>query len=382
MKFKYLLLITLACAYLFLDSCSSSKRADLNSLIQCRADERLFTIFAFASVGGFEFGEGHTISQEVQQDLKSLDPDLKNRIVQFCKKYPILGSGEVFCVVATRIGDAPDFKLSPELLKELSDFEVEYSEEVKRILIGAGIEFTVVSGNKIKGLFDFDGEEFVKLLKEFYRKGQIASLWQKCELYYDIEAKKYKLIAVEQIKKAVNYLRIPMEIPIGEIPIKGIVILPNLFYPSGTATNASDFAPGDTIFIVLGWENTGISHEFMHSIINPLVRTNFSLIEESRSIYKLIKNDPELDNIGYPLFDGFFMENLVRAIDLRLDGQDSAAVLSLYRQGFIYTLPFYEKLADFEKDTLSIVDYFPQLVKSIDVEKEIARWNKSEGSKF
>jgi hypothetical protein len=82
-------------------------------------------------------------------------------------------------------------------------------------------------------------------------------------------------------------------------------------------------------------------------------------------------------------------ESLVRAVSLRYNlGQASPAekaaaerdMLQEYRSGYILERYFWEKLADYENSNQTLRQYYPAMLDSLNVLKEIRRWQAEIGA--
>lgn len=94
-----------------------------------------------------------------------------------------------------------------------------------------------------------------------------------------------------------------------------------------------------------------------------------------------VRASPEVDTAAASpaaLFD----ECLVRAISIRYrvpqdpssGARRTAAMLAEYRNGFILERYFYEQLADYERSTQSLSEYYPRLLARLDAGQELQRW--------
>jgi tetratricopeptide (TPR) repeat protein len=120
-----------------------------------------------------------------------------------------------------------------------------------------------------------------------------------------------------------------------------------------------------------------IRHTYLHYLLDPIVGK-----------YNLDKIVPLLDSVKLAPMDESFKadpsllvtECLIRAIEARtqsgakapLADQDRSVEVSM-SQGYVLTRYFYEKLLDFEKDSIGFKNALPAMLTQIDIRKEERR---------
>ena len=111
------------------------------------------------------------------------------------------------------------------------------------------------------------------------------------------------------------------------------------------------------------------AHEYLHSIVNPLVRENYRGHKSKLlKYYKAGKRGPASEDYQTPVI--FTWECLVHAIDHRLAVRNDPAerdwanqrVAHLSQQGLMLTQPFYRLLSEYEQSGVPFDQYLPTLL--------------------
>lgn len=112
-----------------------------------------------------------------------------------------------------------------------------------------------------------------------------------------------------------------------------------------------------------------VSHEFAHTVINPLAERHRAAIAQSSHLHREIASKM-LEN-GYAKWDQAVYEHIIRAITARLAARDKGeeagrkAVTEEVQRGFVYVPALVESLRVYEdnRDKYPTLDaYFPQLL--------------------
>jgi hypothetical protein len=115
-------------------------------------------------------------------------------------------------------------------------------------------------------------------------------------------------------------------------------------------------------------------HEYLHSVINPLVDKNYKSYQSKLDVYfKAGKDTPIAKTYGRPA--GYASECLVRALDHRIailmtDKPETARrretlIKRISQDGLLLTEPFYKLLVNFEQSELDFRQYLPKLLEKI-----------------
>jgi len=198
-------------------------------------------------------------------------------------------------------------------------------------------------------------------LRQFYNEADIATLWQQSLPEYEAEIARYQTEAGPAVQRMLAYLRLK------NTPTDRIVVLPNLLdaYWRGYGPHV-----GSVSYIVAGPAETPnialIQHEAMHPIINPLVDANLKAIDKAQADWFFQAMNPRVGS-GYHEWSTIVKECVIRAVGVRLSdaAEREQAIARHESQGFLLVRPLAAKLAEFEQTSLSIADYMPQLLGSL-----------------
>ena len=216
----------------------------------------------------------------------------------------------------------------------------------------------------------------VPMLAKFYSQAGIQAIWAKHSAAYTELEDRYREAFTKMISGTELYLRLPS----GGYQGRTFTIL---IEPMGapSETNARNYA-NDYYVVVTPGTGPGlkieqIRHTYLHYLLDPMVgKFNLDKIEPLLESVKLapmdesFKADPAL----------LVTECVIRAVEARtlaggkapLPDQDRA-VEGFMSQGYILTRYFYEKLLEFEKDSIGFRNALPAMLAQIDVRKEAKR---------
>lgn len=180
--------------------------------------------------------------------------------------------------------------------------------------------------------------------------------------------------AVSQIVfVATNYLR---EIANPSNPRTFLIIVEPLV---GRITNVRNF--GDHYAIVLSGSSDlppdVVRHAYLHFLLDPLPLQYSHVVAVKRPLYAAAVRAPRLVPELKDDFASYFAECLVRAVELKLrrmsPGEREAAINQNDADGYVLVRPIFTALAGFEGSEPAMKLYFPELVRSIDVNAEAKR---------
>lgn len=303
-----------------------------NPNVSVRADEGMFTLFAALNAAGYDMENFDLpyspVRQLVRERLSGIRFSGQERLrtsIQVMHPYALI-------VWRLHYGQFPEFK-------------------------------RVQSGwwDKSIPAFAFFGLD--SQMRSFYEEMKIGDLWEEVRPMYEEEAALYQQAGGQAVQNALNYCRMQ------DIQLKKFVIIPNLLdaHWSGKGPTV-----GDVAYVVVGPSEEGkadidlLQHEALHSIVGPLVEANLTVInEENRSeLYKALKTHVPS---SYGSWESIIEEQVVRAIDCRLSIQscENFGLANDEAQGFLLERTLVEKLKDYEQSGLSLVEYMPELLQSI-----------------
>lgn len=218
----------------------------------------------------------------------------------------------------------------------------------------------------------------VPLLGKFYTEAGIHEIWQSHAQGYSELGARYHDAFAKMIQETQLYLRLPSGSYLGRT-------FTMLIEPMGAPSeiNARNYGTEYYIVITPGTvpdsKMQQIRHAYLHYLLDPVIgkyAANLATLEPLLDAVKLapmdesFKTDPSL----------LVTECVIRSIEARtLAGdktplpQQEAAVQESMSQGFVLTRYFYDKLLDFEKDTIGFRNAVPAMLAQIDVRKEQKR---------
>lgn len=342
----------------------SSQASSLDKFIENRINvsesKTIFTLFAMLNVAGYDEENSkdgmHPVRVKVRERLSKVTPQqLKERLQKYYRAHPLQNINYTYAVVASLTSGAPDFTFT----KEWKDVE------------------NTPPFSQIKDL--------PELLREFYRAVPIDALYEEVRPEYLSFINDYRRFINKEVLKVMSYSRIKdvKELK-GGGETKYAFVIPNLLE---SYERAISFALDAGFYSIDGpQKRLGYNpHEFVHSITNPLSYDPRYRKRQQRAqpLFDAARKIPFIKK-KYKTIDGFFDESLVRAISLKyLDTGETkradalqSAMMEEYKSGYILERFFYEQLAEYEKSKKSLREYYPIMLKRLDVEKEIDRWRQ------
>jgi len=216
-------------------------------------------------------------------------------------------------------------------------------------------------------------EGFSEILSNYYTEQNIGQLWRQVQPVYNREIERLHEPISQIVLVANSYLR---EVADPAQPRTFSILVEPLV---GRITNVRNFA--DHYAIVLsGSEEIPtdvVRHAFLHFLLDPLPLMYTHVIAVKRPAYELAAKAPRLAPDLKDDFSSWFAECLVRAVELKLKrlspGEREAALNGNDANGYTMVRPFFDGLTGFEKNEPSMRNYFPDLIRGIDVKTETAR---------
>lgn len=205
---------------------------------------------------------------------------------------------------------------------------------------------------------------FGKFLRRFYFEADIAQLWERYQETYSKEIGRYRKKSFSIIQKALIYLRIK------KTPFKKIVFIPNLLDKIGAGYGPTVHKKA---YIIFGPSKTNINtqlicHEFLHSIINPLVQRcdrNNKLIQRNKRFLQKAASSFSLKY--YDEAEAITSEYIIRAIEGRLVSfnKRSNYIKEQIKLGFPFARFFEEQLKEYESNSKIFSEYLPVILENI-----------------
>ncbi len=215
---------------------------------------------------------------------------------------------------------------------------------------------------------------FSQVLANFYQEAQIERLWRQVQPAYEEDA----LLLRE---------------PLGRIVLTATGYLRELVRPrTGTFTvYVEPLVGGQTQFRNFGSQYAvvldpklnpansfdAMRHAFLHFLLDTLPIRYQNQIQVDQPLFLIAAAAPRLPFEFRDDYSNFFTECLVRAVELRIQrlppDQLAQEVNRADGDGFVLIRPLLAALAKFEVSDPPMSDYFPNLIRSIDVNSERKR---------
>jgi tetratricopeptide (TPR) repeat protein len=218
----------------------------------------------------------------------------------------------------------------------------------------------------------------VPLLGKFYTEVGIHGIWERHSAAYADLANRYRDALSRMVFDTELYLKLPSSSYLGR---SFTMFVEPMGAPSDT--NARNYASDYYVVITPGTNSRLkmdlIRHAYLHYLLDPTI---------GKFSGNLGKIDPLMDAVKLAPMDENFKEDpsllvtecVIRAVEARtLSGGKAAqaeqdrAVEGSMEQGFILTRYFYERLLQFEKDSVGFKVAFPNMLAAIDVRAERRR---------
>jgi hypothetical protein len=315
------------------------------------SDVRLFTAYAFMNAAGNDAewrpAGMHPLRIAVRKELGGrLDSTFLKRIRDFHFSHG--GSWSVYGFFALITSGPPDFQVS---------FDSSTSDEDCKNIEKA-----------YAGLSD--------LLAEFYKKANIAQLWEKYQPLIQAENDRFKPFAPSALDDIESYCRLKKGFFAETSSRIHFQFCPLMLYFTGQTIKVNG-----EIWIIAGPQEgepdeSSFYHEALHHVISPLTATiDSTTAKRFADLFELAKSTTHL---GYSYFD----ESFVRTLDYVIGGKrhgrpDSAIAAGLtheYKFGFPLCLAILEQLKHYEASSMTFAEYFPIIIANIDVDREKRRW--------
>lgn len=216
-------------------------------------------------------------------------------------------------------------------------------------------------------------EGFSEILSAYYTEQNIGQLWRQVQPIYNQEIERLHEPISQIVLVANTYLR-ELNNP-GQLRTFAIIVEPLV----GRITNVRNF--GDHYAIILsGSEDIPtdvVRHAFLHFLLDPLPLMYPHIIAVKRPIYEIAAKAPRLPADLRDDFPSWFAECTVRAVELKIKrmspSEREVALNTNDADGFVMVRPIFKGLADYEKNEPSMRNYFPEMVRNMDVKAEVAR---------
>jgi tetratricopeptide (TPR) repeat protein len=216
-------------------------------------------------------------------------------------------------------------------------------------------------------------EGFSELLSAYYQEQKIGQLWRQVQPIYSREIDQLHDQVSQIVFLASGYLR---EIVDPDNPRTFMIVVEPLV---GRITNVRNY--GDHYAIVLsGGEDVPtdvVRHAFLHYMLDPLPLEYPHVVVTKRALFDKAAQAPRLEPDLRDDFPSYVAECMVRAVELKLKkaspGEREVALERNDADGYVLVRTLYEGLAKFEGSEPAMNQYFPDLIRGIDMGAESKR---------
>jgi tetratricopeptide (TPR) repeat protein len=216
-------------------------------------------------------------------------------------------------------------------------------------------------------------EGFSEILSAYYQEQKIGRLWRELQPLYNRDIERLHDSVSQIVFVATNYLR---EIMNNANPRTFTVIVEPLV---GRITNVRNF--GDHYAIVLSGSDDvptdTVRHAYLHFMLDPLPLQYPHVVAVKRPLFETAARAPRLAPDLKDDFPSYFAECTVRAVELKLKrmspSERAAAMDRDDADGYVLVRPLFAALGNFERSEPSMRLFFPEMVRSIDVNTEAKR---------
>jgi len=216
-------------------------------------------------------------------------------------------------------------------------------------------------------------EGFSEILAAYYQEQKIGRLWRELQPLYNRDIEHLHDSVSQIVFVATNYLREMMNT---SNPRTFTVIVEPLV---GRITNVRNF--GDHYAIVLSGADDvptdTVRHAYLHFLLDPLPLQYSHVVAVKRPLFETAARAPQLVPDLKDDFPSYFAECTVRAVELKLKrmspSERAAAMDTDDVDGYVLVRPLFAALGNFERSEPSMKLFFPEMVRSIDVNAEAKR---------
>ena len=216
-------------------------------------------------------------------------------------------------------------------------------------------------------------EGFSDLLSNYYLEQNIRQLWRQVQPVYNRDIEDLHESISQIVLVSSTYLR---ELSNVNDPRTFTIIVEPLV---GRITNVRNYADHYAI-ILSGGEDLPtdvVRHAYLHFLLDPLPLMYSHVVVVKRPLYELAAKAPRLPENLHEDYFSWFSECMVRAVELKLKklspGEKEAVLVGDDEAGYVMVRTLYNALAGYEKSEPSMKNYFPDLVRGIDLKAEETR---------
>lgn len=218
------------------------------------------------------------------------------------------------------------------------------------------------------------------LLAEFYKKANVAQLWDEYRPLIQAENNEYKPFADKAMDDVLSYCRLDSNYFYSDSRLIHFEFMPLLPY----FTSMTAWVNGQVYFIVGPQEDKPDQSIFYYLLLNrvtfPLVRNDSENVKRLAGLFDAVRSKIDMKDGNW---SRLLAESFSEAMDIRLqkrlydldDSTVQSSIMTEYKYGFILCPAIYRDLGKYESSGMSFSEYFPKILKSIDYKREIEKWN-------
>jgi tetratricopeptide (TPR) repeat protein len=218
-----------------------------------------------------------------------------------------------------------------------------------------------------------DLEGFSEILSNYYTEQRIGSLFREVQPLYDREIERLHDPISDIVFQAGTYLRAVVD---PAMPKTFTVIVEPLV---GRITNVRNFLDHYAIILSGNEEIPAdvVRHAYLHFLLDGLPLQYPHVIAVKRPLYEIAAKAPQLAPDLKDDFPSWVGECTVRAVEIKLKkmspSEREAALESNDQEGYVLVRPIHLGMPDYEKSESAFRNYFPDLIRNIDIKSEQTR---------
>jgi hypothetical protein len=313
-------------------------------------NEQLFCVLAALNAAGYDSGLGVNVGDDtrlmVRESIAKRHPAVVPDLAKFYAQHRVEGDPGAdlgqYISLALLLGSPPDFKFIVP--------EAELPPDVRNL----------------KG--------FVPLLRTFYNQSTLLDLWVQVQPHYDVAVARYTDAVRRSFILTEAYFRFPAGGYLGRMYKIYVDLL-------GEPEQVQARIYGLNYYLVVTPSKEPkideIRHQYLHFLFDPLAAKYTAEIEQKAILRGVAHQAPLLPLDFKEDFPLLVTECLIRAAELRLDkrppAQAEKSLTEMTASGLILVRYFYDALADFEKQIVSMTLYYKQMILGIDPKQEEKR---------
>ncbi|HLK52697.1 MAG TPA: DUF4932 domain-containing protein [Candidatus Angelobacter sp.] len=217
----------------------------------------------------------------------------------------------------------------------------------------------------------------VSLLQKFYWTAGIQTIWKKHQAEYQSLVKQLHDPVSQLLTQTDLYLKVAFNNYPGQ---RFVIYLEPLLSPA--QVDSRNF--GRNYYMVISPDREGhirfpeIRHTYLHFVLDPMAELHGTALKQLEPILEDVAKAP----MSQPFKNDIALmvnECLIRAIEARTsipksnEAARNASVQRSVEEGFVLTRLFYERLADFEKESTGMQNAYGNFLHAVDLEHERKR---------